>query len=72
MADRALNVAAIALAVLMPLALGLAVALVQPSALIAVLVLWGAWSLAIGVIVLIFLHPVRPQISYSRNAIRTR
>lgn len=37
MADRALNVAGGLMAVLMPLALGLALALVQPSALLAVI-----------------------------------
>lgn len=58
MADRVLNVAGSVLAVLIPLALGLAVALVQPSALLAVLVLWGFWLVGVAVIALLFLRPV--------------
>ena len=51
MADRALNVAGGTLAVLMPLSLGLAVALVTPVPVVAVLVLWGGWLIGLGVIV---------------------
>jgi hypothetical protein len=64
-ADRALNVAGGSLAVLMPLALGLALALVQPSALLAVLVLWGFWLVGLAVIALVVLRPaLGPQISH--------
>lgn len=51
MADRALNAAAVTLAVLMPLALGLAVALLTPVPVLAVLELWGAVLLVLGVVV---------------------
>jgi hypothetical protein len=53
-----LNVAGGTMAALIPLVLGLAVALVQPSALLAVLVLWGFWLLGVAVIALVFLRPV--------------
>lgn len=48
MADRILNRAGVALAVLMPLALGLAVAVLTPVPAVAVLVLWGSWLLVLG------------------------
>ena len=51
MADRVLNMAGSTMAALIPLVLGLAVALVQPSAFLAVLVLWGFWLIAMAVIV---------------------
>jgi hypothetical protein len=57
--DRLLNAAGSALAVLMPLALGLAVALLTPVPVVAVLVLWGGWLLALGVIAVLLLRPVR-------------
>lgn len=57
MVDRALNVAGGLMAVLMPLALGLALALVQPSTLLAVLVLWGCWLVGLAVIALVVLRP---------------
>jgi hypothetical protein len=58
-ADRILTVIAIALAALTPLALGLAVALVQSVPLTSVLVLWGSWLLVLGAIVVVALRPVR-------------
>lgn len=50
MADRALNTAGIALAVLMPLAFFLAVALFMGRSPLAVLELWGGWLVVIGVL----------------------
>jgi len=60
-ADRILKAIAIALAALTPLALGLAVALVQSVPLTSVLVLWGSWLLVLGAIVVVALRPVRPK-----------
>lgn len=65
MADRTLNAAGVVLAVLMPLAVFLAAALLMGRSPLAVLVLWGGWSLALGVLVGLAAWRLRgPQISH--------
>ena len=65
MADRVLNAFACLLAVLMPLAVFLAAAVLMGAPTLAVLVLWGGWLLVMGGIVTVAARMLRgPQISH--------